>query len=316
MHVTARPADTEIISMDITMPGAVRSQINAVHSVSLPYSGRVNQIEVTEGMHIDEGAPLLTLSALPGDTQSLQDARNAVNYLRRQKEHFTELRKQELATQTQLRDISKQLKDAIATLDTIEKQGISEHGITLPSPVSGNIVKILAGPGDQIAAGSVLATIIETSRLKIEFSISPDNARRLSPETQCHFSPVFSQAEPTPVTIDAINRQVDAQTGLLTAYSTPIPRETDLYVDEAVSVTCQTNPHRGITVPLNAVMSDADGQFVFIFKDGEAKKVTVETGIITNQKQEILSGISPEDNVITDGNYVLSNGDKVDVTYE
>jgi len=71
-----------------------------------------------------------------------------------------------------------------------------------------------------------------------------------------------------------------------------------------------------LLVPLEAVQTGPDGEskFLLLIKpDGTAIKHPVTLGIRTSESAQILSGLTPADNVITSGGYGLDEGTKVKV---
>lgn len=69
-----------------------------------------------------------------------------------------------------------------------------------------------------------------------------------------------------------------------------------------------------VTVPVEAVLDESGGQnFVYVVKDGRAKKVAVKTGRMTDTRAEILSGIQAGDQVVVTGLADLEDGAAVKV---
>ncbi len=68
-----------------------------------------------------------------------------------------------------------------------------------------------------------------------------------------------------------------------------------------------------IALPRSAVLSDQNGDYVFIVNNKIAKKVYVKTGIKTADKIEIMSGVNQGDIVVYLGNYELENGMRVKI---
>ena len=69
-----------------------------------------------------------------------------------------------------------------------------------------------------------------------------------------------------------------------------------------------------IVLPRNAVIEKDDQTYVYIVKDGTAKKVIVETGIDTGESIEIRKGLKDGDAVVTKGQTYISDGEAVNVT--
>jgi membrane fusion protein (multidrug efflux system) len=70
---------------------------------------------------------------------------------------------------------------------------------------------------------------------------------------------------------------------------------------------------RALAVPLYAVITLSDEQFVFIEKDGLAEKRTIELGVLVGWQVQVTSGLQPGDRVIIVGHRLLDSGQRVKV---
>lgn len=68
-----------------------------------------------------------------------------------------------------------------------------------------------------------------------------------------------------------------------------------------------------IVIDRDAILTTTNGNYVFIVKDGKAKKVDVKTGIDNGDEIQILTGLSEGDEVVYNGNSYLNDGDSVNV---
>ena len=69
----------------------------------------------------------------------------------------------------------------------------------------------------------------------------------------------------------------------------------------------------GLSVPQDAVLSRAAGTVVFVARDGTAKETPVEIGLRDSGRAEILSGLTPGDAVIVQGQTQLYDGRQIKV---
>ncbi len=70
---------------------------------------------------------------------------------------------------------------------------------------------------------------------------------------------------------------------------------------------------KAITIPRNIVMSDENGQYIFVEKDGKAEKRYISNGQDSGILYEISNGLQMGDKLITHGGSQLSDGAKVKV---
>ena len=68
-----------------------------------------------------------------------------------------------------------------------------------------------------------------------------------------------------------------------------------------ISISCSFPLDSALTVPTEAVSSDAQGAKVFLYRGGKAEPRLVRAGLRTDSTVHILSGLAPGDTVITSG---------------
>ena len=98
----------------------------------------------------------------------------------------------------------------------------------------------------------------------------------------------------------------------MTSVLVPLPAGLGFLAGEAVraSVVADTKSNV-VLVPRPAVFTDEQGDYVFIDNGGIAARKRVETGATDGSLTEIISGVSPGDQVVTEGGAILSDGMKL-----
>ena len=71
------------------------------------------------------------------------------------------------------------------------------------------------------------------------------------------------------------------------------------------------NAKKAILVPVEAVVPDADKYYVWTIVDGKAKRVEVTLGSADATQQEISSGLTAGDHVISNPSMDLEDGKEV-----
>jgi membrane fusion protein (multidrug efflux system) len=69
--------------------------------------------------------------------------------------------------------------------------------------------------------------------------------------------------------------------------------------------------HDAVAVPLFTVIKSEDQKFVFVEKDGVAKKQPVELGIMEDWLVQITKGLSPGNRVVIEGHRDIDDGHKL-----
>lgn len=75
----------------------------------------------------------------------------------------------------------------------------------------------------------------------------------------------------------------------------------------------ETDKKMAMVLPVNALHDDGDQPYVYLVRDGKARKQKVKTGITSGEKIEILDGVSKSDKVIVQGPELLKDGMEVKV---
>jgi multidrug efflux pump subunit AcrA (membrane-fusion protein) len=68
-----------------------------------------------------------------------------------------------------------------------------------------------------------------------------------------------------------------------------------------------------IVVPVKAIQLSENGDYVYVNAGGHAKKVIVKEGTTYNGMTEVLSGLKPGDQLITEGASDVEDGDRINV---
>jgi multidrug efflux pump subunit AcrA (membrane-fusion protein) len=68
-----------------------------------------------------------------------------------------------------------------------------------------------------------------------------------------------------------------------------------------------------IVVPVKAVQKSEEGDYVFVNENGTAKRKAIKIGTTYGGQSEVLSGLQPGEQLITEGATDIEDGDKVKV---
>lgn len=127
----------------------------------------------------------------------------------------------------------------------------------------------------------------------------------------------FDQAGSTPLAqgeVQFISNQIDTSTGSVALKALFVNQDETLYANQFVNLRLQTGTLKQATViPARALQLSSDGSFVYVInKDRTVTRKAVTTGpAFGSSQQAILSGVSPGEQVVTEGIDRLSDGSKV-----
>lgn len=100
-------------------------------------------------------------------------------------------------------------------------------------------------------------------------------------------------------TVTEVNTMVDAATGLFKVKAS-VENGDALVNGATVKLYVTSDKADGVlTVPVDSVYYDNGNPYIYTFDNGTVHRVDIETGISDSEKMEIISGVSPDDLVIT-----------------
>jgi membrane fusion protein (multidrug efflux system) len=185
---------------------------------------------------------------------------------------------------------------------------------TVTSPMNGVIRRMDAKVGLQLSPGDPIAEILEIDRVKGVVGIPESDVTAVRKLDQIN------------VTIQALeNRLIRAKVHFLSPSPETIARLYNLELEinnrdgeilpgmfiraDIVKKTVE----KAIVVPFYSVISRNNEQFVYIEKDGIARKRTVKLGIMEKWMVRITEGLTPGDRLLVEGHRDVEDGQKIKV---
>jgi membrane fusion protein (multidrug efflux system) len=165
--------------------------------------------------------------------------------------------------------------------------------------------------GKRLAVGDQIVKIVQKYPLKVDFSVADKYASTLKPGMEVEFS---RNAENYRAIIDALEGSLDGSTRTLQARATVDGEPEELVPGAPLEFTLSLPPRESMTVPPEAIGSDALGSNVYLYKGGKAELTRIEIGTRFVDKVEVLSGISIGDTVLCVGASPVRNGGNVEIS--
>jgi membrane fusion protein, heavy metal efflux system len=182
-------------------------------------------------------------------------------------------------------------------------------GATHPiqAPIAGTIVRVAKGVGEQVAAGEAILELLDPSTVWIEIPIFERDLPRLGKQTRAFFTtPAAPGKEYTGRLVDAgaiVNRETRAATMV---FEVPNPDRT-LRVGLQANVRLDAEERANVLmIPREAVLESEGKRFVYVLVSGEDfQRREVVVGDEYGDQVAILSGLKPDERVVTQGAYQL-----------
>ena len=334
--VDIAPAAAQEVRPSILASGLLAFEVEV--NLTAEVLARVASIAVQEGDVVEKGQLLMRLdpetynnvitreeAGVRQNRISIERQRAVVALRRQQYERSQKLaasnlidrnrldedRNQAVLAEADLKSAEEALARAIATLgDAREQRGKTE----IRAPIKGRIVSLpikvgeVAIPSTASLAGAQLMKIADTSAIQAEVKVDEGDIAKISlGQSADVFAAAYQEtALKGKVTKIALAPTVDGQgrSYRVTLALTP-PAELQLRSGmSARAVIFLGNGQRSLAVPVEAVITenperDVVKRYVWLDRDGKARKVEVGVGLSDDRWETITSGIKEGDRVIT-----------------
>lgn len=182
------------------------------------------------------------------------------------------------------------------------------------APFDGVIGLRYVSEGALIATSTPIANLYNISPAKIEFAIPGRYSMLVKPKQKIKFT-VESDTSIFTGEVYAIEPQIDANTRTIKIRALAENSKGFLLPGQFVRVELILgSTANAILVPTEAVIPELNGHKVFVLENGKAKEVIVQTGVRDNLNLEIVSGLHPNDTLITTGILQLKPGIDIKIT--
>ncbi len=192
------------------------------------------------------------------------------------------------------------------------KLGLSSslNANTIAAPISGTVLDRQISVGNFVSAGQLIATISKTNLKKINFYVSADEIKNISPGTEVL---VRQESENIKAKIKNISPQADRTTRKFLIEAIP-EKNTGLLlgtvIDVLVNISSPASDGK-IYIPLSAINNSQTENYIFTFENGKAKKFPVLIENIFGETATIKSDLPDETQIITEGNKIISDGEEI-----
>ncbi len=191
-------------------------------------------------------------------------------------------------------------------LAAIEQGGKARKAVPFASPVSGIVIEKPVLAGQRVMAGEPLYQIADLSRVWLEGEVfEPDLvAARVGLEVTAEFPAIPGAQRSGRITYVYPTLDSETRTGRIRV---ELPN-TDLALKPGMYATIRFRgqPRQALAVPRSAVLATGERNFVFVVDpDGMFTPRDVTIGAATDDRIEILGGLSPGERVVASGTFLL-----------
>ncbi len=261
-------------------------------------SGKITVIYFKEGETVNKGAVLLKLNDADLQAQSLK-IKTQIKLSEQKLDRLKKLLGINGVSQEEY-DMQENELSVLRADEAYTQAQLAKTTIT--APFQGVIGLKNISEGSFVNSGTPVVSLVQLKPLYVEFSIPEKYSELFRKGISIHFTnDNLKSAKTFSASIYAIEPKVDETTKTIRARALYTGIET-FYPGSFVKVFVNLDKtDNAIMVPTQCVIGTLKGQKVFVSKNGIATEVPVEIGMRTDQKIQIISGLSVGDTVITTG---------------
>lgn len=309
---------TEDFEERIEASGELRAKDRA--EIASEIAGAVTAIAADEGDAVEAGALLLAIDPekrkleVQNARAMYQESAAALAEAGRDAERVRRLHSQGIASESNLDAKETELARTRSRHAASKAQlGVSERALrdaSVRAPFAGFVARREVSRGEYVQPGQVLFEIVSLDPIELEFNLAERDSARVAIGQQVRVGVAPYPGEVFVGKVSVVAPVLDARTRTLRVKARidnadgrlrpGLFARTDLGIARRESL---------LWVPEESVLLRAQGQIVWVVDpENRVRKVYVKTGVQTGDRIEILSGISPSDEIVVRGHAGLQDG--------
>lgn len=272
--------------------------------------GKVRRIYFQEGSHVRKGDLLLKV-----DDADLQAQLSRAEFQRKLLSEKLERQRILLKRESISREAFDQLQTDYNVLEAdIELLKVKISRTEIRAPFDGVMGFRYVSEGSYVQPSSKIATIVDNSVLKFEFSVSEKYAARDLNGRRIDFR-VTGSDRLYAAQVYAVDPLIDIKTRMILLRARYDNRRNELMPGMFAKGTLMVGgENEYIAIPTEAVVPEMEGKRMWVVKNGKAVSVPVQTESRDEKNVEVISGIQVGDTVLTGGLMQLREGMNVSVS--
>jgi membrane fusion protein (multidrug efflux system) len=176
---------------------------------------------------------------------------------------------------------------------------------TIRAPFAGVVGLRLASPGQYVRPGDQIGTLDDTSEIKLDFTVTETQIARVTQGVELVARTSAYPDRQFTGTIASVDSRVDPTTRTVRVRAILPNSDGTLRPGMLMTVDVRSNPRTALAIPEIAILDQIDGAYVYrvVARDGAqaVELVRIRSGQRSGGMAEVLEGLNPGDQVITEG---------------
>lgn len=305
VNVVVLPAAMATINDRLQAIGTGRANASVIVN---PYSsGRLTEVLVESGAHVDKGQLIATLDseteiiAQDRAKLALQDAQDRLTRVK-------SLRASNAATPVAVADAEVALSNAKLALRDAE---LALERRSILAPIAGTVGILPISAGNYVTSQSAIATLDDRSSILVDFLVPERFAAAVKVGAQLTATPIANPSDAYTGTVSAIDNHIDENSRTLLVKATIANPADSLRAGMSFSIVMKLPGQNYPAVSPLAILWGSGGAYVWAIENGKARRVAVR--IIQRNTETVLvdAPITSGDLVVTEGTQSVSEGGNV-----
>lgn len=305
--VSAEPVRNVRFVERIEAVGSARA--NEQVTLAAPLTERITRLNFEDGAFVQRGQVIAELAAGQENAQ-LAEAGARAREASQQLSRVEQLKSRGFATNSA---VDTQVALAAQARAQAAQARASIGDRVIRAPFSGWVSLRNISAGAVVSAGTEIAQISDVSRIKLDFPVPETLLAQVRPGQGIEARAAAYPDQPFRGTIATIDPVLNAETRAATVRAILANGDRKLKPGMLLTVVIESAARTSVAVPELAVVGEGDKSFVFVIDGDTARRVQVRTGLRQNGMVEILEGLTPGQQAVTEGVVKIASGQKVRV---
>jgi RND family efflux transporter MFP subunit len=195
----------------------------------------------------------------------------------------------------------------------VEKTQAMIDFATIRAPFDGVVTERWVDPGDLVQpAATKMLHVMQVDPVRVRIHVPQSDVPTVRPDSRAQVTvdelPGRTFDAPVARLFWALNRNTKTMSVEIDLRNADRSIRPGMYAHVTIDLDVRAD---ALSLPAAALVTEKRKSFVFVVKDGVAKKVPVRIGLDDGIEFEVLEGVKPEDEVIVDGKSSVSDGERV-----
>ena len=317
---------------EIVLPGKVSFDLERMANVGSRVPGRINKVYVKEGDMISHGSPLAVISSIELGTAQADylKSRARLEVLKSQLDRANDLFEQKIIstkefemTNVEFRTVKTEMETSLNSLlvyglnkqeiAELEKGKLAPSMLTLRSPIAGTVTERKAVNGQSVSTEENLFIVANLTRLWIILDVYEKDLYSVKLDVEANVFTLGDRPETVKARVAHVSEIIDPVKHTAEIRLEVDNRDFKLKPGQTVSAKVQgliseSKSKRIMVVPSDSIHKIEGKSYVFLaHTDGTFEAKSVEVGESIDDDIEIKSGISTEDNIVSQGSFLLKS---------